>query len=346
MKTFAALVAVAKASSNICPSNYDADVGADSGCYVQSAVWTPGTDVSCDMQNAACLTVTCGVGNIDAFLRHDLFQTNNYNTDEIMDQIANGDRKLYINNNLVDPDDEDCGLTMANGGIQVNWDYAKCNVSPTMDTNDEGKDVIVYSLAVKSPGNSGDSSDDIEFYVDTTVAASCEYDPVIDVDAEGFNVNQEDVEAAGGSIASLATLFNCQFFSDEARENELGESSIVNMGSLIFGSANSDADLGGYGLRFKLTRVTFCDESGNGDSCFRVVEGGHGADIISAAVQKPLFRGVGDTIPFRFNSFGFEDNSDQNLMSIQCRIRLEVDDGTRSILFEEPAPEGYGSTDY
>lgn len=343
MKTFAALVAVAQASNSICPSNYDGQ-NANSGCYSQSEEWAPGKDVTCSMENDACLTVTCGVGNIDAFLRHDLFQTNLKHADQIMEQLANGERKLYINNAEVDVDDPDCGVTFEDEGIRVNWNYAACGVSPSMGQDDNGDDVIIYSISAKSPGNSGDSSDDIEFYVDTTVAASCEYDPVIDVEAEGFNVNQEDVNAAGGSYASLATLFSCKFYSDEDRTDELGENSIVNMGSMIYGSADSQ-NTGGYGLQFKMTRVTFCDDSGNGDSCFRVVEGGHGADIVSAAVASPKFREVGAKIPFRFHSFGFEDNSNQNMMSITCRIRLEVADGERS-LFEEPAPEGYGSTDY
>jgi len=343
MKTFAALVAVASASNNICPSNYDGQ-DSNSGCYTQSEEWAPGKDVSCAMENDACLTVDCGVGNINAFLRHDLFQTNLVHADQIMEQLAAGERKLYINNSLVDPNDAKCGLSFEANGVRVNWNYADCDINPTMGQDDAGEDVIIYSISVKSPGNSGDASDDIEFYVDTTVAASCEYDPVIDVDAQGFNVNQEDVEAAGGNYASLASLFSCKFYSDQQRLNELDENSIVNMGSMIYGSAVSQ-DTGGHGLRFKMTRVTFCDDSDNGDSCFRVVEGGHGANIVSATVEKPWFREVGVSIPFRFHSFGFEDNSDQNMMAISCRIRLEVDDGERS-LFEEPAPEGYGATDY
>jgi len=117
------------------------------------------------------------------------------------------------------------------------------------------------------------------------------------------------------------------------------------MGSTIYGTAESQP-IGGYGLKFKMTRVTFCDETNDSSNCFRVVEGGHGANIVSATVQRPWFREVGEHIPFRFNSFGFEDNTDQNLMSISCRIRLEVDDGERSLFWDEPPMEGYGGTDY
>lgn len=339
---FAAFVAVASASDSICPSNFDG-TDALSGCYVQSETWEPNKPVTCSMDNTACLGVVCGVGSIDAFMRSDLFQTNQHHDGTIMDQIQAGTRKLYINDALVDPDDADCGLSFEDDGIRINWNYAACAVSPTMGKNDDDEDIIVYSLSVSSPGNSGEENDTIEFYIDTSVAASCSYDPVFDIEAEGFHVNQENVEAAGADMADLSSLFSCKFFSDAARNNELGDSSIVNMGSTIFGSAVSQPNLGGYGLQFKMTRVTFCDAANGDDKCFRVVEGGHGADIVEAAVQTPRWADVGESIPFRFNSFGFENNADQNMMSISCRIRLDVENGAR---LAEPALDGYGGTDY
>merc|ERR1711935_546364 len=57
--TTAATTTDAFSSSAICPSKYDG-ANASSGCYTQSPpVWSVNTPVSCLMDNAACMNVTC-----------------------------------------------------------------------------------------------------------------------------------------------------------------------------------------------------------------------------------------------------------------------------------------------
>ena len=71
--------------NDICPSKYDGS--ADSGCYTQSGLWSPGKQVTCSMDNAACMTTTCGATSINAFFRADLFHTNDQDSDSFADQL-------------------------------------------------------------------------------------------------------------------------------------------------------------------------------------------------------------------------------------------------------------------
>merc|ERR1719153_1471674 len=65
------------------------------------------------------------------------------------------------------------------------------------------------------------------------------------VDADGFYVNQEDMVASGSGMGDLKDLFDCKFYSDRARRNEILEHNIVNMGEQLYGAATSKAS-GGY----------------------------------------------------------------------------------------------------
>merc|ERR1712157_648425 len=135
-------------------------------------------------------------------------------------------------------------------GVNINWNYAACGVQPSMNADEQ----IEYSVSCSSPGNAP-GYETIEFYVDTSVSASCTYNPYVNVDADGFWVNQEDVDAAGEASGSLKECFDCNFYADAARENKIGSDNIVNMGENIYGSVN--AKCAGNGLLYKLSKVKF-----------------------------------------------------------------------------------------
>merc|ERR1712228_1106822 len=122
----------------------------------------------------------------------------------------------------------------------------------------------------------------------------------------------------------------------------MGEHNIVNMGERIYGRVRSK-NSSGYGLIYKLQRVTFIDASGKLDPAprFHVVGGGSGggSNIVKAAVQKskyvpkkPYWRSLGKNMKFSFLSFGFENLSEQNEVDIKCRIKIDIDPN----MFPEP----------
>jgi len=304
----------------ICVSKYDGT--AESGCYTQSETWYAGTPVSCSMDNAACMDVTCDASSIKTHLRADLFHTNLEDGRSFMEQLQSGDRKLFVNG-VERAEGGPCGFTVDASGVNLDWDYEACEVSPSMTTSDScnGGEAVQYSLHVHSPGNSGDNDDVIEFYVDSTVDATCKYCSNFFVDADGFYVNQEDMVASGSGMGDLKDLFDCKFYSDRARRNEILEHNIVNMGEQLYGAATSKAS-GGYGLSYRLVNVKFEDTVGNGE--LDVIKGSRGNKLVDAKTQKTA--DVGDRIKFRFMSFGFEDNTDQNFMDAKCKLKVYVAD--------------------
>jgi len=332
--------------NDICPSKYDGTK--DSGCYTQSAPWHPGKDVSCSMTNDDCMSTTCSATGISAFFRKDLFHTNSQNTEHITKQIHDGTRAIYIEGSStpLTPNDVSCGFGMNPNGIWINWEYGNvdCPLAPTMNAN--GK--IEYSVKLVSPGNEP-GFETIEFYVDTVVSASCQYDPEVDVEADGFWINQEDVDAETSKFGSLANNFDCRFFEDENAKNQIMEHNIVNMGERIYGRVKSK-NAGGYGLIYKLQRVTFTDASGKIDPppSFHVIgggSGGQGSTIVEASVQmskyvpnKRYWRPVGRNMKFSFLSFGFENLSDQNEVDVKCRIKIDID----PVMFPDSAASGSG----
>ena len=308
-------------------------------CYTQSDQWGPGKDITCEMTNADCLNVSCSASGIDATFSADLFHTNLENGGTFMQQLQAGHRSMVCNGNELSEGDQ-CGYTVTADGVNINWNYASCGVSPTMNADEK----IEYSVSCYSPGNAP-GYPTIEFYVDTSVAASCEYEQFVKVDADGFWVNQEDVDAAGDAQGTLKECFDCNFYADADRNNQIGNNNIVNMGENIYGSVNAKCQ--GNGLLYKLSKVKFCDVSGGTDQCVDVVRGGHGNDIVQAAINRPKKVDFSVNQKFRFLSFGFEDLSNQNEVEASCRIRVYIDDPqSRSIGDDEPADEGFGGVDY
>jgi len=352
--------------NDICPSKFDGSEA--SGCYTQSSAWQPGKDVSCSMENAACMTTTCSASGISSFFRGDLFHVNSKHQGTFMEQLQAGIRVLKRKDTgAVLVENDPCGYTVNGDGVEINWNYADCGVAPSMKN---GK--IAYGVGIQAFGNDADSDETIEFYVDFAATAECLYDPEIEIDADGFFINQEDVEASTSDEGSLFKNFKCLFFEDEHAKNPIKEHNIVNMGERIYGRVRSKNG-GGYGLIYKLQRVTFTDASGKITPApsFHVIgggNGGQGSTIVKAAVQKskhvpkkPYWRSVGKNMKFSFLSFGFESLSDQNEVDIKCRIKIDIDptmfpdaalggEGTRTLggepEYDYSDSSSWGSLDY
>merc|ERR1712106_198456 len=69
-------------------------------------------------------------------------------------------------------------------------------------------------------------------------------------------VNQEDVEMAMASNGDLAANFDCRFYADNDRKDQIMSHNIVNMGEMLYGVVDAD-EL--HGLGFKLTAVEVSD---------------------------------------------------------------------------------------
>ena len=59
------------------------------------------------------------------------------------------------------------------------------------------------------------------------------------IDAEGFIVNQEDVNAVADAMGKFDDTFDCKFYEDENRQNQILSNNIVNMGEMIYGQVES-----------------------------------------------------------------------------------------------------------
>ena len=167
------------------------------------------------MDNAACMTTTCGATSINAFFRADLFHTNDQDSDSFADQLAKGTRAIYREGSttpLVEV--APCAYTVNGNGIEINWDYAGCQVAPSLNG-----DKIEYGVRLSSPGNEP-GYETIEFYVDTVASATCQYDRDVEIDADGFFINQEDVNAEDSKYGSLLKNFKCHFLNKSPDDHE------------------------------------------------------------------------------------------------------------------------------
>lgn len=252
-----------------------------------------------------------------------------------MKQLQQGIRVLkrkdtgVVLQDVMDPNNigDLCGYQIVDGGIQINWNYADCNVTPTMKNG-----MISYGITIQAFGNDADSDPMIEFYVDFDATAECLYDPEIDIDT-GFFVNQEDVDAEVSEYGSLKKNFECVFFEDSKAKNQIMPHNIVNMGERIHGRLRSKGNAG-HGLIYKLQRVKFIDASGktNPPASFNVIGGGKGSKVVHAKVQKSKYipnkkywRPMGQKMKFSFLSFGFENLDEQNEVDIKCHVKIGID---------------------
>merc|ERR1712157_98592 len=293
--------------SPLCPSEFFGHP--DDGCYVQNQPWNAQDQpqIECDMKNKACMDVSCVADGITAKFRSDLFHSNEFDNGRgFIDKLNDGTRTLMIDGVQVLKGGE-CGFTTQGEFVILeNWKYSKCKerfpvIAPSLTTSkkcgDGDDNAIAYTISVHSPGNAAEQNDVIEFYVDTTIDATCSYCSSFVVEADGFWINQEDVVAA---------------------QAETG-----NMDQTIYGEVESTANLPG--LQYELVEFKVTDNSGktgNPPFEFFVVQDGNGEPLVNAQ-----FDGVtttGQNLEFSYLSFGFENLDNQNSVSNQCTIKLSL----------------------
>jgi len=329
----------AGAGWNICPSNADQEspLGLGlMGCYEQDAEWVDGdSDVECHLKNKDCLIVECTNNKrIHASFRSDLFQTNDHNSGSFIEQLQAGVAFLSHSNKGTPvhgtqvPLNGKCGYTIAGNYIKIDWDYNECE--QYISIVDHG-DKIGYVARMWANDQDRFTHDKIEMYVDTSVEAECTFDTRIEIDADGFWMNQENVEALNESFGSLADEFTCEFYSDKDYLNKITASSIVNMGERIYGKVTSTEFSG---LSFDLVDVIVmnaneCDDFDNcdEDNLFKVVDDGQGDADLDAKSPDGFSHEMGEDIEFNYLSFGFADNTgkNQNQVKIRCVVDVVLD---------------------
>ena len=286
------------------------------------------------MTNPACLVVECSGTKMKATLRYDLFQVNEKHETSFGDQLKDGVRELIYDGKPLSTTGN-CGYSVdeANKMIHLDWSYTDCqeDMSPTINADDE----LVFTMALKSPGNAPGFAD-IEFYVDTDVTAQCKYPSEITVE-HAFWVNQEDTEAAGNAKGVFDKLFKCDFFNDAKYEQEINDDSIVNMGKPIYGKAYPMLAMPG--LKYTLTGVVVSDASGQVWDVAGVTPKSYNVIGPAKGLVIPMSDDVeaqwenhstgfaptepGSSIDFSYLSFGFENLNHQNELKVQCNIKVE-----------------------
>jgi len=312
--------------SPLCPSTYNGN--SNSGCYVQNQPWSVGADITCTMRNSACLDVQCNPAGLNARLRKELFHINLEDERPFVEQLHNGDRAIMFGNTELQ-EGTDCGYSIDGDFVVINWNYSTCDVEPSMSHSlycpgeANSQNAILYEIRVVSPGNAGDEDETIEFYVDTDVAASCQYCTKFVVDAKGFYVNQEDVSAAKEAIGDWSEDFSCKLFSDSEYNNQLTDSSIINMGQNIYGLVESQTTLPG--VKYNLVDFIVSDGNDNADPdhVFKVIDNGVTSQLVSASSADSA--STGSSLAFTYLSFGFENLDNQNDLDNKCVITLSLE---------------------
>jgi len=316
---YAAVIATvsAFASENYCP--------AGGACYTDSGKWDSiSNSVECTYDtNSGCIVPTCEATGVKATFSPDLFHTNEENTKSFGDQIKAGDRELTVTTGTaagtVLSQTGTCPYSVdASGNIAIDWSFASCSQYMKVELVN-GK--IVYTAGIQALGNSGTNGNSvIEFYIDTDAAASCSYPAEITVN-KSFWINQEDVDASQNAAGDLDGEFDCKFFTDANLDpaTEINADNIVNMGVPIYGQVTSTALLG---LSYELTDVIIS----NTKDTFSPIEDKVANSLVDAQITSANPAATGTDILFNYLSFGFEANSgtDQNQVSIQCKISLTV----------------------
>merc|ERR1712115_85255 len=152
------------------------------------------------------------------------------------------------------------------------------------------------------------------------VEASCAYNSKVVVNADGFWVNQEDVDAAGSAMGKLDETFNCKFYDDEARSNQILSNNIMNMGEMIYGQVTSDALTG---PSYELVGVTVTNAN-NLAMSYPVINGGVPSADVHASSDGSAE--TGQSVNFSYLSFGFESDTgtNQNDLNIECAVNLFI----------------------
>ena len=97
-----------------------------------------------------------------------------------------------------------------------------------------------------------------------------------------FFVNEEDTELSESGEGSFNSLFNCRFFTDQNRGQEIHSDDIINMGTMIYGQVDASSDMN-IGLKYYLDKLTLQNDHDGLE--FDVVKNGGWAKIVEAQAQ-------------------------------------------------------------
>ena len=320
MKYAAVIASVAAyAADDYCPSTE---------CYDMDGTWSPGTDVACIFKPSDdCMVVDCKTDRFQATFKPKLFHTNAENGDSFGTQLILGHRQIEVTSGdggFLNHNTGACLFTVSGDDVVIDWSYAECGHLMDLSQDDDN---IIYTVTIEANGNSGNNGDGtIEFYVDTDVSASCAYSRDVIVNAEGFWINQEDVEAAQNAAGDLDPIFGCNFYAEQSRQpdNQITADNIVNMGVTIYGQVSSSTPLPG--LSYELTDVVISNPESS--DTYSPIANGNADPLVQAAFDAGNSAPTGTDVLFNYLSFGFETHSgtDQNNVKIECKISLTVSD--------------------
>lgn len=300
--------------------NGENDLCPSTKCYEQNETWMHGQDTSivCTMNNKDCLKTTCSMTGMTVKLDPELFHTNAENSATFAQQLENGDRNLKMDGVELTSSQ----WSTSNGFIVVHIDYSTYGITPTLDTTGPAK-MINYGVQFISEGNAGDGSDVIEFYVDTTVNADCSYPADVMIEADGFWVNQEDVEMDLSEEGQLSSQCHCKFFANSDRDNQIMSHNIVNMGEMLYGEVSCNEM---HGLSYELTKVEVSDPK-DGNNLYDVAAAANKATVNYSVTPADAKAATGTDIDFEYLSFGFESyggGGNQNEVNVKCFVTLTV----------------------
>jgi len=300
--------------------NGENDLCPSTKCYEQNETWMHGQDTSivCTMNNKDCLKTTCSMTGMTVKLDPELFHTNAENSATFAQQLENGDRNLKMDGVALTSSQ----WSTSNGFIVVDIDYSTYGITPTLDTTGPAK-MINYGVQFISEGNAGDDSDVIEFYVDTTVNADCSYPADVMIEADGFWVNQEDVEMDLSEEGQLSSQCHCKFFANSDRDNQIMSHNIVNMGEMLYGEVSCNEM---HGLSYELTKVEVSDPK-DGNNLYDVAAAANKATVNYSVTPADAKAATGTDIDFEYLSFGFESyggGGNQNEVNVKCFVTLTV----------------------
>jgi len=272
------------------------------------------------MENKACLPVECSATGLKAHFRTDLFDKKleqEFYLDLMQGRlrIKHKDRELKRF--------ETCGYSFAAIDqrlfLVIDWNYGECDFDVSLVENNTTDCVESIHYSVTLHAEYIDSVDRIEFAVETDVQATCSYCSSLTMQSTSFFVNEEDTELSESGEGSFNSLFNCRFFTDQNRGQEIHSDDIINMGTMIYGQVDASSDVN-IGLKYYLDKLTLQNDHGGLE--FDVVKNGGWAKIVEAQIQSNPVMPFTESTDFKFRSFGFSDYQNQHYLSVTCSIKL------------------------
>merc|ERR1712021_51606 len=138
--------------------------------------------------------------------------------------------------------------------------------------------------------------------------------------------NKHVMSMMSGAFASsngdLAANFDCRFYADNDRKDQIMSHNIVNMGEMLYGVVDAD-EL--HGLGFKLTAVEVSDPQ-NAAHVYDVTA--NAATVNYSVDPSDAMAATGEHVNFEYLSFGFEaygsPNGNQNEINVKCMVELYV----------------------